>query len=79
MFRKLLNTDELSNKNASREELLVEELKQEKKNIASRNQSNFYEISIESLLLNWVLKRNWDSLFESSMQEKSPSMQPINF
>ena len=57
----------------------MEELKQEKKNIASRNQSNFYEIFIESLMLNWVLKRNWDSLFESSMQEKSPSMQPINF
>ena len=57
----------------------MEELKQEKKNIASRNQSNFYEISIESLLKNWVLERNSDSLFESSMQEKSPSMQPINF
>ena len=57
----------------------MEELKQEKKNIASRKQSNFYEISIESLLINWVLKRNSDSLFESSMQEKSPSMQPINF
>ena len=78
MFRKLLNTDELSNKNASREELLVDELKQEKKNIASRNQSIFYEIFIESLLINWVLKNNSDSLFESSMQEKSPSMQPIN-
>ena len=57
----------------------MEELKQEKKNIASRNQSNFYEISIESLLKNWVLERNSDSLFESSMQEKSPSMQPLNF
>ena len=57
----------------------MEELKQEKKNIASRNQSNFYEISIESLLINWVLERNSDSLFESSMQEKSPSMQPLNF
>ena len=57
----------------------MEELKQEKKNIASRKQSNFYEISIESLLINWVLERNSDSLFESSMQEKSPSMQPINF
>ena len=57
----------------------MEELKQEKKNIASRKQSNFYEISIESLLINWVLERNSDSLFESSMQEKSPSMQPLNF
>ena len=57
----------------------MEELKQEKKNIASRNQSNFYEISIESLLINWVLERNLDSPFELSMQEKSPFMQPINF
>ena len=57
----------------------MEELKQEKKNIASRNQSNFYEISIESMMINWVLKRNLDSLFELSRQEKSPSMQPINF
>ena len=58
---------------------MVEELKQEKKNKASRNQLIFYEISIESLLKNWVLKHSSDSLFESSMQEKSPSMQPINF
>ena len=57
----------------------MEELKQEKKNIASRNLSIFHEISTESLLINWVLKRNSDSTFESSMQEKSPSMQPINF
>ena len=57
----------------------MEELKQEKKNIASRNLSIFHEISTESLLINWVLKRNSDSPFESSMQEKSPSMQPINF
>ena len=57
----------------------MDELKQEKKNIASRNQSIFYKIFIESLLINWVLKNNSDSLFESSMQEKSPSMQPINF
>ena len=57
----------------------MEELKQEKKNTASRNQSIFYEIFIESLLINWVLIRNSDSLFGSSMQEKSPSMQRINF
>ena len=57
----------------------MEELKQEKKNIASRNLSIFHEISTESLLINWVLKRNSDSPFESSMKEKSPSMQPINF
>ena len=57
----------------------MDELKQAKKNIASRNLSIFHEISTESLLINWVLKRNSDSLFESSMQEKSPSMQPINF
>ena len=58
---------------------MVEELKQEKKNKASRNQLIFYEISIESLLINWGLKRNSDSPFASSMKEKSPSMQPINF
>ena len=58
---------------------LLDNIKQAKKNIASRNLSIFYEIIIESLLINWVLKHNSDSFFESSMQEKSPSMQPINF
>ena len=57
----------------------MEELKQEKKNNASRNLSIFYEIFIEPLLINWVLKNNSDSPFESSMQEKSPSMQPKDF
>ena len=57
----------------------MEELKQEKKYIASRSQSIFYEIAIVFLLINWGLKCNSDSIFESSMQEKSPSMQPINF
>ena len=43
----------------------MEELKQEKKNIASRNLSILHEISTDYLLKNLVLKRNSDSPFET--------------